>query len=214
METSTSTPTHPRGLSLTANALSVVFSPLFAATISLAIALWATPLARQAMSARLTVLAMVFVITALVPLGVIIALMRSGRVSDLAISDRRQRALPFAVTTACYLAGALLLRSCSAPAWLCGYFVGAAAAAAIAIIISTRWKISAHALGMGGITGMILWLAIKGLLTLSPLPAMAVAVIASGAVAAARIFLGRHTPAQTYAGWALALAIALGVMNI
>lgn len=176
--------------------------------------MWETPLSRLASGTRVTVTASVFFITALIPLGVIVALMRMGKVSDLALSDRRQRAVPLAVSAACYVVAALYLHRCSAPAWLCYYFAGAAAAAAIAIPISARWKISAHALGMGGITGMLLWLALHGRLAGSPLAWVAGAVMLSGAVAASRIYLGRHTPAQTYAGWALALTIALTVMSL
>ncbi len=203
-----------KALRIAANTLSAVFSPLFAATISLALALWCTPLSRQPQSARLTATAVVFVITSLLSLRVILALMRAGKVSDLAISDRRQRAVPFAITAACYVAAALYLLRCGAPAWLCYYFAGAAAAAAIAIPISSRWKISAHALGMGGMCGMLLWLSLKGLLTAgAPVAWLSAAVLLTGAVASSRVYLDRHTPAQTYAGWALALVIALIVMN-
>lgn len=201
-------------LTIVANTLSGIFSPLFVPTFALLLALWITPLANAPERARLTSAIVVFLVTAIIPLGVIIGMMRMGLVSDLAISNRRQRPVPFAVSAVCYAAAAVYLYSCRAPGWLCLFFTGAAAAAVCALVISFWWKISAHALGMGGMCGMLLWLAAHRLSGAAPIPLIIAAIVMSGAVASSRIYLNRHTPMQTYAGWGLALVLALSIMSL
>lgn len=196
-----------------ANTLSGIFSPLFVPTFAVILAFWVTPLAHAPERARLTSAAVVFLVTAIVPLGVIIGLIRLGKVTDLAIDDRRQRTIPFAVSVACYLAAAVYLRMCQAPAWLWLFFVAAAVAALCALFISFRWKISAHSLGMGGMCGMVIWLALHRLAGEDATTLIIILTVLSGAVASARVYLGRHTPAQTYAGWLLALFLALVIMS-
>lgn len=203
-----------KALRTAANTISAVFSPLFSPTFALLLALFITPLAKAPETARLASSVIVFAITAIVPLGVIIAMMRMGLVSDLAISDRRQRTVPFAVSTVCYLIAAGYLRYIHAPAWLCLFFVAAALAALAALFISFRWKISAHTLGMGGLCGMLVWLCAHRLSGHNPFPLIIAAIVLSGAVASARICLGRHTQAQTYAGWLLAFVLSIAIMSL
>jgi len=195
------------------NALSGIFSPLFAPTFALVAALWITPLAHATERARFSSAAVVFFITAIIPLGIIIALMRMGKVSDLAICDRRQRSVPFGFSALCYFGASFYLHLCQAPSWLCLFFFGAGLAAISALVISLKWKISAHTLGMGGVCGMLIWLAAHRLTTIAPVPWVTAAIVISGAVASSRIFLNRHTPAQTYAGWALGLVISIVTMS-
>lgn len=197
-----------------ANTISAIFSPLFVTTFAMLLALFITPLSKAPESARFTSAGVVFALTAILPLATIITLMRMGVVADLAISDRRQRTIPFAVTTACYLGAAGYLNFCHAPSWLCLFFVGAAMAALCALLISLRWKISAHTLGMGGLCGMLIYLSAHHLAGHYSIELIITAVVVSGAVASSRILLGRHTPMQTYAGWLLGVAMATGSMSI
>ena len=200
-------------LTIVANTLSERFSPLFVPTVALILALWITPLANAPEHARLTSAIVIFLVTAIIPLVIIIGMMRMGLVSDLAISNRKQRTVPFAVSAVCYIAAAVYLHTCRAPGWLSLFFVGAAAAAVCALVISFWWKISAHTLGMGGLCGMLVWLAVHHLSGAHPVPLLIAAIVLSGAVASSRIYLGRHTPMQTYAGWTLALFLALVIMS-
>ncbi len=207
-------PTESPALRAIANTLSGIFSPLFVPTFTLLLALWVSPLASAPESARLLSSVVIFLVTAIIPLGVIIGMMRAGKVSDLAISDRRQRTIPFAVTAVCYVAAGIYLHVCRAPGWLCLFFVGAAVAAVCALVISLWWKISAHALAMGGMCGMLVWLALNHLSGSNPVPLLIAAIVLSGAVASSRVYLERHTAMQTYAGWLLALVLALATMSL
>ncbi len=183
--------------------LSGVFSPILIPTYVFAGVLWITPLAEASEKTRFISALGVFLITAVIPLAAIIVLMRLGRVSDSAVSDRRQRPIPFIVATLSYLGAALYIRCIHGPIWITFFFLGAAAATTGALIINTRWKISAHATSMAGMVAFYVWLAIKGLCIYGMLPWIVVCVILTGAVGSARLVLDRHTPAQVYAGWGL-----------
>ena len=92
------------------------------------------------------------------------------------------------------------------PVWVTLFFLGAAAAATCALAINTRWKISAHATSMAGMTTFYVWLTTHGLCLYGMLPWISGCVLLCGAVGTARLVLDKHTPAQVYAGWALGAA--------
>ncbi|MCM1223076.1 MAG: hypothetical protein NC548_52350 [Lachnospiraceae bacterium] len=187
--------------------LSGVFSPLLVPTYACAIALWITRLSILPERTRFLLSLIVFMVTAVVPMAVIILMMRMGKVSDTAISDRKQRGIPFIVTALCYLGVFFFMRQIHAPHWLSMFFLGAFASTAAAMLINLFWKISAHGMVMGGLCALVLFIAYKGLGTVWMLPWITAAVLLAGAVGSARLYLGRHTPGQVYAGLLLGLGL-------
>ncbi|MCM1451394.1 MAG: hypothetical protein NC102_03990 [Clostridium sp.] len=187
--------------------LSGVFSPLLVPTYACAIALWITRLSILPERTRFLLSLIVFMVTAVVPMAVIILMMRMGKVSDTAISDRKQRGIPFIVTALCYLGVFFFMNQIHAPHWLAMFFLGAFASTAVAMVINLFWKISAHGMVMGGLCALVLFIAYKGLGTVWMLPWITAAVLLAGAVGSARLYLGRHTPGQVYAGLVLGLVV-------
>lgn len=187
--------------------LSALFSPLLVPTYACAMALWITPLSLVSERSRLLVCLMVFVFTAAIPLATIIFLIRTGKVADSAITDRKQRAIPYVVTLLCYICAAVFLFTRHAPNWLVFFFGGAALAILIAIIINSAWKISAHCTSMGGLCAMLFFIAFHHLSVVAILPWLAGAVMLAGCVGSARLYLDRHTPGQVYAGFALGFVV-------
>lgn len=194
--------------------LSAVLSPLLVPTYACAIALWITHLAILPERTRFLVSLIVFLFTAAVPMGVIIFMMRAGKVSDSAISNRKERGLPFAVTAVCYLAVYFFMWRIRAPHWLAMFFAGACASTIVAFVINLWWKISAHGMVMGGLCALVLFIAINGLGVVWLMPWIAVAFLLAGAVGSARLYLGRHTPGQVYAGFMLGLAVEMAFLCI
>ena len=70
------------------------------------------------------------------------------------------------------------------------------------LILTMRFKISLHAVGVGIFSGFILAFAHNqiefhyGLIVIS--------ILCSGCVLSARLYLNKHTPYQVYSGWILA----------
>lgn len=204
----------PNWLDATAKVLSAVFSPLMVPTYACAIALWITPLSLTPEKTRLLISLAVFFISTIVPLASIILMIKGGVIKDSAISDRKERTAPFFITLVCYLATAWMLYAKHAPTWLWLFYAGAAIIIVIAILITLRWKISAHTMTMGGLLALIFFIVWHNLGVVYTMPWLLGVLLLSGAVATSRLVLKRHTPAQVYAGFALGLAVELLMLNL
>jgi len=75
----------------------------------------------------------------------------------------------------------------------------------ILLIISTRWKISAHLAGIGGLVGAFLSLSIR--LNINSSVLLSTLILVAGLVGSSRIILGKHTPAQVYTGFLLGFGV-------
>ena len=182
----------------TSQIVSDIFSPLLLPTYCMAMAmpLQALP-ERNRMIATLGVL----VITGLIPYIFIKVMMRLGRISDAGIADRSERLVPMIVGIICYVVSALYVWYLGGPQWLSLFFVGAAAAAVVSLIITRFWKISAHMIGIGGLLGGLM--GVSQIHLVNPYPAFMAVLLIAGLLGTSRIFLKRHTPLQVYAGFSL-----------
>jgi len=197
-----------------AQILSDVFSPLLIPTYATALAMWVTPLRSVPESKRLIVTLLVGVITGLVPLLTIALLIKSGKVSDRAISRREQRKLPMIIGIVCYFGAGIFVGSLGAPLWLRMFFWGAGISCIIAMLITLKWKISAHTTAIGGLVGMMMWFATSGLADVNVMIMLSIGIIIAGAMATARLLLKRHTLAQVIAGLILGYACCFAAMSI
>ena len=201
-----------RPVSAVAHIISDLFSPLLVPSYALAVALWFTLLRFLPLGVKLMALGGVFFITAVVPALVIFTLYRLGRVSDMSISNKGQRTLPYSVSIACYVGAGLFMLSMQAPPWLVAFFYGAAAVSLLSLLITHWWKISAHTGGVGGFAAVCYWLAFHNTIAL-PMVWVSVAFAVIGAVAWARLYLNHHTPLQVLAGATLSFVIEYSALT-
>ena len=204
--------TNSNGITRTAQIISDVLSPLLIPTYAYTVMMWLTPLVILPERTRLITMAVVALLTAVLPTAAILALKSRGRISDNAISSRNERMIPFALALGCYLGACWYLNSIHAPWWVSRFFLGAGLAVAIATVVTLKWKISAHATAIAGMTGMIIWLAFRHLLLLQPMVVITVSIMLCGIVSSSRLVLHRHTFAQVGAGFALGLLCVVAVM--
>ncbi len=78
----------------------------------------------------------------------------------------------------------------------------------VALIFSFFWKISLHLLGIGGVTGFIL--SYIFFFKVNILLVFVIALFISALVAASRLRLNAHTPAQVYTGFLLGIGLTMG----
>lgn len=184
------------------NIVSAVFSPLMVPTYGMIIALQMTGLAVVPWRAKFAAVAVVFVLTGLLPFLLIHGLKTLGLVKNFGLSERTDRSIPYAATFCFYVATVVYLFMVSAPMWLIGFMAGGVFGLAVVSVVNRRWKISAHAAGMGGLLAMLVVMAIRtGMISL--LPVLIAAVVSTGLVATARIALRCHTPMQVAVGCAV-----------
>lgn len=194
--------------------LSAVFSPILVPTYACALAFWITKLSFLPERTRLLVSIVVFLITAAFPMATIIFLIKSGKVSDAALSNKRERGLPYLITAIAYLGAAAYLGYQHAPHWLTFFYGGACFICLLALVINIGWKISAHATTMGGLCALSIFIAYHHLNVVWMMPWISAIFIFTGAVGSARLYLHRHSPAQVYAGFFMGIVIEYIFMTI
>lgn len=205
--------TEGKPIAMLAHVISDVLSPLLLPVYGMIIALWATPLRHLALDVRLWSTAGVAFITAAVPFLFIFFMFKLGKVNNMSISDPKQRTIPFSVTIVCYIAAALFLFSLHAPTWLVVFYAGAALVTLLTMIITFRWKISAHTGCVGGLAAIIFWLVQHGLISTAPLVWLSTVAVAAGIVAWSRLYLNHHSATQVFAGVVMGFTIEYFLIN-
>lgn len=191
------------------NVFSSVFAPLFIPAYCMWIALTVTPLATLPLATRVQVEAVVAVFTAVIPLSVLYIMKKTGKITDIDVSDRGQRAAPVAMMVVCYVLTLIYLTFVHAPMWLLAYFASGIFTAILfgLITILGRWKISMHGAGVGSAIGFILALWVCRLANHQLMWLLTTALLIAGCVGTSRVILNRHTLAQVFVGSALSLFI-------
>lgn len=184
-----------------ANIVSFVFHPLLMVTYGILLALSFTYLAIYPPMAKLLIAGGAFVSTALLPGLFILFMTRSGAVTDIELSDRKERVIPFLIFITAVLVYMFFLYRMLLPFWLLSLLAGSCVALLIALFINFYWKISAHAIGIGGLAGGIMGIA--RIHMINPYWSFIIVILIAGLLGTSRIILQKHTPMQVYAGFSL-----------
>ena len=145
-----------------------------------------------------------FVLTALIPIGLIGLLWKRGSISSWHIDNAHERTTPYIYALICfgfwcYFIGAILKMPF---VWLI-VAIGASLALLAVTIINHWWKISAHLTALGGLLGGICSIS----LYYNVLPSSLIIgiLIVSLLLMYARLYLNAHTPLQVVCGYILGI---------
>ena len=188
-------------MKLFSNIISFVFHPLLMVTYGIVLALMFTFLAIYPLPVKLLIAGGTFISTAIVPGLFIFLLVKNGAAGDIELSDRKERVVPYLIFITSILVCIFFLYKMLMPFWSLAMLIGACVALVIALCVNFAWKISAHAIGIGGLLGAIMGVA--RIHMINPYWAFIVVLIVAGLLGTSRIFLKRHTPMQVYAGFCL-----------
>lgn len=143
-----------------------------------------------------------FLFTGILPALPILLMMRRGEVSDIFISKREQRTLPYMFSLLAYVFWTVFMwKTLQLPIFMVSMGIGTAISILIITLINTRWKISAHLSGVGGFAGAFFGISYK--MGYNPVVFIIAVFSVSALVAISRIELKAHTPMQTLAGFSL-----------
>lgn len=142
---------------------------------------------------------LVVTFTLLLPITFINRLLKSGRIKSFEMETRQERVLPFTGYLIMITAGWYLMVLLRLPALPSVMVLGAAVAVAVALVITLRWKISIHMVGIGGVMGVMTALASILIIDLS-MP-IVLTLLVSGLLGSARLSLGAHKPWEVYTGF-------------
>lgn len=187
------------------NIVSLVFQPLFMPTIGMAMLINIDLFEAIPLTWRIIAIVGTFIFTGLMPAVPILLLLKKGDVSDLFISKREQRTMPYLFSFLSYAFWTLyLLRVLKLPMFMVAVGIGTTLSILLITLINLKWKISAHLSGIGGLAGGVFGICYR--LAYNPYWFLISILAVSALVAYSRIELKAHTPGQTLAGFSLGFA--------
>lgn len=137
-----------------------------------------------------------------------------GVISTLEVDDRKERSIPILIMFGSCLGLFLLYyfmipENVSVPKYIYSYPLSGVAATAV-YFVQTLWKkVSLHGGGMGIMTGFLIAYAAE--MEQFEMWVILLAIIASGLVMSARIYLGKHTLLEVVIGWFTGTLITFAV---
>lgn len=142
---------------------------------------------------------LVVLCTIIIPLSILPFFLYQKVIMNIQMNSRKERFIPlmagFLFYAFCYI---LLIRFPIPPAYH-AFVLGSTIAVLSALIISVFWKISAHMIGIGGLTGLIGFLIWSLRVDLQFL--LILAIVSAGLVGFARLQMKVHDQAQVYSGF-------------
>ncbi len=156
-------------------------------------------------------LILIFLNTMLIPLGYMFIFLRTRRIKSLLLESKKERYLPLSLFLVFTFTTYIVLKRVRQPVILYDLFSALTIIIFLTLLITLRWKISLHLVGIGGLSGFLLAasyrLGYDFFLSL-----WLVSLIVAGFLASARLFLGQHRPAEVYAGFLLGFTVMAGVL--
>ena len=149
------------------------------------------------------IITLVFVTTGTLPVITAILLLQKGMIKSLEMENVEERRIPFISTALFYIICYYLMSRLPVPRLLGLMVLGAAITILIAWLLSYRWKVSIHMIGIGGLTGVLFGL--SQVLNTELIFIIITIIFISGMLGTARLLVGAHTPAQIYTGYAIGL---------
>ena len=182
-------------------ALSVVLHPLFVPFyVMLLLVAGPTQLSYFPTSVKFYLLWVTALYTAVIPLLSVGLLRSMGRITSLAIDDRRERILPLVIGIVCYLLCAATVARIPSAMIVRKFMLAGACCELFCLAVTLYWKISLHLATQGAVAAFLILLTFGNAGNLTG--ALAVAVLCAGALASARLWLGCQTIRQIAAGYA------------
>ena len=180
--------------------ISLVFQPLLMPTYAMLLLMNMDIFILLPLRWRLIAIIGTFIFTGILPALPIWLMMKRGDVNDLFISKREERTMPYLFSFMAYVFWALFMwRTLQFPMFIVAMGMGSAVSIFIIVFINLKWKISAHAAGMGGLCGSVFGVCYRT--AINPVWFFVVILLISGLVALSRLELKAHTPGQVLAGF-------------
>lgn len=144
-----------------------------------------------------------------IPAILIVIIFRMGVISDLSLKIRRERFYPYIITLLSYSAMIIFYYRMHMPKWFLMILASSVLIMVIAIIITLKWKISAHMFGVGGLIGGAMAVSYYVERT-NPYYMFMGLFLMAGLVGTSRLILRRHTLYQVIAGFLLGFLVSFG----
>ena len=187
--------------------ISVLGHPLFMPSYAFGLLLYTNPYINIMVPAisRQFAFGILLVFTVLLPILTAVLFKLFGLIDSLFMKTAEERKWPFILTLVWYYMGFQLMAKIYLPQSFLLLIIGAISAIGIALIITSRWKISIHMLGIGGVIGAIIGISHRFQFDHSTL--IMGLILFAGLVGFARLHTHSHNDRQVYAGFVLGVVI-------
>ncbi|MDX5321182.1 MAG: phosphatase PAP2 family protein [Bacteroidota bacterium] len=188
-----------------AQAISILFHPLLLITLGTFFILEFDNIYHVALDGKTLMIYLLIILmgTFIFPVNIIFLIQRLMR-QDLSVymQEREDRKIPLLIATICVLLTFYIFSykiGYRAPHLVRGYLLGTASAILSAALINMKYKISLHAIGVGGTLALLCFLQQSAYTDLRWI--IAGWIVLSGLVCWARLYLQSHTLSEIYAGF-------------
>jgi hypothetical protein len=194
----------PAIIRVLAHVLSFLFHPLFIPTFISTYLIYVHPYAFSAFDERAKGMQLIsiFLLTAFFPAFTVFLLKRLGFASSVYLRTQKERIIPYVASMFFFFWTYYVSKNLSAsPAVFRMMLLGVFIASIAALMANIYFKVSMHALAMGGMFAFFLILALLGS---SPVTIyLTLAILIAGLVCSARLIVSDHHPFDVYAGFLL-----------
>lgn len=195
-----------------ATIISIVLHPLMMSTYLFAILVFIAPHnilpIGYSPTGSIVIVSLIFITTFIIPVLSLFILKMSGSISSLQLDKKSERITPMIYTAIMYAITTYLFSTKVELGEMITVFLGISTLLiGLTTVITIFWKISLHAIGIGGLVGFMLGLNQQSVVYhfefILPLLFLIAAMVLS-----ARLKLNSHSPKQVYLGFVLGIFIS------
>jgi hypothetical protein len=193
--------------------LSYIFHPLLMPTLGVYVILNSGTYASLLPSdAKNMILVAVLTCTFGLPAAFIPIYIYSKIAASAEMGQRQERHIPLIITALMYYFSFYLLRRMEVPTIIQAFLLASTISVCANLIINTKWKISAHMIGIGGLIGLIISISI--LYHADIMLYLMISILVGGVIGYARLSLNAHTPSQVYIGLVTGFLLIMFTMSV
>lgn len=197
----------------TARIISILFHPLIMPSLGFLLLFNSgTYLAYLPFDYKKMILMIVILCTFIIPLSMIPFFLYQKLIFDINLSQARERYVPLVLTLLLFIFCYFLLKRVPIPPDYQTFCLGCAASVLVVLLVISKWKISLHMVGIGGLAGLIGYLIIHMQVNLEFY--LILTILAAGLIGTARLILNAHKPFEIYAGFLTGGGVVASIMFI
>ena len=197
-----------------AQVISVLGHPLFMPLYAFGLLIYTNPYINMMITetSKYFTLGILLVFTIILPILTSVLFKLFGLIDNLYMKTAKERRWPFLLTLIWYYMGIQLLTRIYVPQSFLLLMIGATSIVGVALVITSRWKISIHMLGIGGVIGAIIGISQRFQFDHSIL--LIALILFAGLIGYSRLKTNSHNFRQVYAGFIVGIAVEwICVMN-
>ena len=203
----------PDALFVAARIISMVFTPFMVPFVAFCLLFLFTYLRIMPWGYKITVLALVYCFTILLPMLGIYLFQKINGWGVRELGHREKRFIPYGLTILSYMACLLTMYRIHLPRYMSGIIWATLLCMLICALVNLKWKISTHMAGCGMIVGGLLSFCF--LFQYNPVWWLCVCIILAGMLGTARIVVRQHSLNEVGGGFLVGLCCGIvGILFI